>query len=256
MARSGTSKTSRSLARGAGIAALALAAAGLGFALDGLVPPPGWSQPALVGPSPAEQFAAQAAGFLGAFDMVARLPLMEQLEIIRALGDQPDALPPQRSDKATPGEEPSAPKMDETPKTWTPQDIHAFWHSLPPDERVILGVLVEPRDGLRVPEALWPIEPAWEAYRLRPIEDRLNLLLNLEKFYWFLPHQRKRLLDNYQRLQRMEPSERQRLDDRLARFLDQPYEVQARLIGVFKRYRSQSPDEQARLRDLVRRVAR
>ena len=259
--------SSNTVRRGLTAALLVLAAIGLGFVLDRVAPPPGWSQPELVGPPPSEQFTAQAAGFLEDFDVVVRLPLLEQLDVLRALAEQPGLLERGGESAADDGasvedppappssaQAPSAPTTDEPPRptAWQPQDVVAFWRSLSPAEREALGVTVEPREGLFLPEGLWPFEEAWDRYRRRPIEERLNLQFRLQKLYWFEPAQRSRLIANYRLLQAMPAEKRALLIERLFDFWELDDVGRASVTSIFKRIRKLSPEEQAGLRDLLR----
>jgi len=258
----------RRLTRGLIASLLVLAAVGLGFVLDRLTPLPSWSQPELVGPTPREQFTAQAAVFLESFDVVVRMPLLEELVLLRKLSDRPELMGDDGSAieaDRPPTESPTGPEQSEAsesaestqpppppPKIWQPQDIEKFWHDLSPAERQALGVIVAPREGLPLPEGLWPIEQAWNRYRQRPIADRLHLQFRLQKLYWFEPDQRSRLLENYQRLRALPPEDQQALWERLDEFWAMEDAERASVISIFRRFRGQPPAEQERLRGLVR----
>ena len=84
----GTRGSSRRLTGALIGAVLVLAAVGLGFALERFAPPPNWGQPELVGPSPREQFSAQAADFLESFDLIVTdqtMPGLTGVELVRRL---------------------------------------------------------------------------------------------------------------------------------------------------------------------------
>ena len=204
-----------------------------GVAVDILVPPPSWKNPELLCPSPKEQFAAQAQDFLSDYPVVIKLGLLEVLEDLEKQLEHGQARNAGPESKTVQEERPGAEKED-TRESWHPEDYTAFWKTLSPHDRELLGLNVEPKEALAMPDGLWPIEEEWERFRRRPLSERLFLLYRLDKFYHQTPEQRGRTLGNYRRWRSMSEQERQEMRSRLISWLKTPMEKRRLLSRLYK----------------------
>ncbi|NOZ87795.1 MAG: DUF3106 domain-containing protein [Deltaproteobacteria bacterium] len=192
----------------------------VGSALDAMAPPISWKNPRLLCPTPGEQFAAQSTDLLEMYPLVTKLGLLEKLEDLERDLHSSSATGVGNEEVITSGQAETDRKKKKKGKKkeiW-PNDYNYFWHKLRPDMRKLIGVNVEPKDGLVMPQGIWPIKKQWEHFRMLPLLERLRLLHRLDKFYWLSDEQRHRVFAHYRHWLSLSKSDRKRIQSLFERW--------------------------------------